>query len=200
VYLPEGAPEGQRFIQLFSPDTLLAFKQFQLTVGWNVLELNFDIPVGEFSLHCPLGNLYRDIAPLDYPYPIGTVGQITASSFGTGYYYYFYDWEIQQQDVECISERVPVHVIVTGIFDPAQKSTLEIFPNPTTGALTVQVENASGKGDLLRIIDATGHLVLQKDIPETEVYSLDIGALPGGIYILQFIQNNQMIQHKIIVL
>lgn len=199
VYLPEGAPEGQRFIQLFSPDTLLAFKQFQLTTGWNTLELDFEIPVGEFSLHCPLGNLYRDITPIDYPYPLGTLGQIITSSFGTGYYYYFYDWKIQQRDVECISERVPVHVIVTGTQDVTQNNT-QIFPNPTTGELTIHMDNAPGKGGLLRFIDARGNQVLQEDIPEAQVFSLNIGSLPKGIYILQMLQNKQLIQHKIILL
>jgi hypothetical protein len=200
VYLPEDAPEGIRFVQLFSPDTLLAFKQFQLTAGWNTLELEFPIPVGEFSLHCPLGNLYRDISPLDYPYPLGDVGQITGSSFGKGYYYYFYDWEIHQQDAECVSERVPVHVIVTGIEDSGQIDKPEIFPNPTYGELTIKVTNGRSEGALLRFVDITGHLVLQTNIPETQLFSLNIGELPKGMYFLQFFHNNQLIQHKIILL
>jgi hypothetical protein len=200
VFLPEGGMEGQRFIQLFSPDTLLAFKQFQITEGWNTLELDFDIPVGKFSLHCPLGNLYRDIAPLNYPYLLGTVGQITTSSFGTGYYYYFYDWEIQQLDAECISERVPVHVIVTGTYNTPRGGRVEIFPNPTTGQITLRMEKTSRKGDLLRVIDTAGHLALQEHLPETHALSLEIGALPKGVYILQIFQNTQLIQHKIILL
>jgi len=41
---------------------------------------------------------------------------------------------------------------------------------------------------------------LQEDIPEAQVFSLNIGSLPKGIYILQMLQNKQLIQHKIILL
>ncbi|MBK7342640.1 MAG: CRTAC1 family protein [Saprospiraceae bacterium] len=74
VYVPPGAPLNNRFVQLWSPDTLLAFKQFPVQTGMNVLDLNFEVPVGELTLRCQQGNLFRNSGPLDYPYPIGDVG------------------------------------------------------------------------------------------------------------------------------
>src|SRR5690606_26187368 len=113
VFLPEGAPLTPRFVQLFSEDTLLAVRQFQVNPGWNELLLDFDVPIGKLSLHCPQGNLFRDTGNTAYPYPLGDVGEIETSSFGDDYYYYFYDWKIQTRETECVSSRIGVSLIIS---------------------------------------------------------------------------------------
>ncbi len=76
--------------------------------------------------------MWRNTAPLDYPYPIGDVGKIITSSFGDDYYYFFYDWKIKKEDFECISDRTAVPVIISATEEADDESNISIFPNPTT--------------------------------------------------------------------
>ncbi|MCD4679073.1 MAG: PKD domain-containing protein [Bacteroidales bacterium] len=80
--------------------------------GESRLTLNFEIPVGmDFELAGPSAPyLYRNNNGVSYPYEIPGLISITHSSAGTGYYYYFYDWEIRKPG--CVSNRVPVNVII----------------------------------------------------------------------------------------
>ena len=199
VYLPPGSSEGVRFVQLFSPDTLLAVKQFHIKTGWNELELDFDVPVGQFSLHCPLGNLFRNTGLLKYPYPLGEVGQITSSSFGENFYYYFYDWQVKTQEVVCISERVPVEVTVTATAESFAQKNIHVFPNPTDGQLFIKMKNPPEKGGLVRLFDASGREVLRHDAGRTTSIQLDLNDCSAGIYMIQFEQNGQVFGQRIIV-
>src|SRR4029079_6685610 len=97
--------------------------------GENVLDLDFQIGVGNYILDCPQGNLFRNSGNVSYPYAIGQAGQITGSSHGEDYYYYFYDWKIKTDEFSCSSERVTVHVIVTGE-EVLEEGPLQLYPNP----------------------------------------------------------------------
>ena len=185
VYLPAGYTEGVRFIQLFSPDTLLSVKQIQIQTGWNTLELDFEVPVGQFSLHCPLGNLYRNEGLLEYPYPIGDAGQVTGSSFGENFYYYFYNWQIRKPDTMCISERVPVEVLVTGTEGIIPDEQVHIFPNPTDGKLLIKIKDKFLRNGLLRVFNVEGKELLRQEPDGASSVQLDLGGLPAGIYMVQ---------------
>ena len=57
--------------------------------------------------------MFRNNSGLSYPYVISnliTINHSSASTSPTGYYYYFYDWEVTA--AECISPRIPVEAIV----------------------------------------------------------------------------------------
>jgi hypothetical protein len=78
--------------------------------------LNFALPAGT-GLRLMLNSvgstttLYRNTSGPVYPYtsPSGNVS-ITDNTFGAGYYYYFYDWQIGS---ECAGTRTPLTVTVT---------------------------------------------------------------------------------------
>ena len=76
--------------------------------GESRITLNIDIPVGT-NLQLagpPAPNLYRNNGGCAYPYTIGNSLQIkysSASTNPTGYYYYFYDWEVEGE--QCFSQR-----------------------------------------------------------------------------------------------
>lgn len=185
VYVPPGAPLVNRFVQLISMDTLLAAKQFALQTGLNVLDLNFDVPVGDFSLRCPEGNLLRNTGQLEFPYSIGDVGQITSSNFGENYYYYFYDWQIQRRDFECVSERAAVNVSVTGMNEPINKSALIVSPNPSDGLFFVEISGGAANATLFKLLDASGREVLRQELGDVRSFQLNLGKQPAGFYVLQ---------------
>ncbi|KAA3620829.1 MAG: CRTAC1 family protein, partial [Bacteroidetes bacterium] len=175
VHVPQDSFQAIRFIQLFSPDTLLAVQQFQLTSGWNELELNFEVPVGTFSLHCPQCLFSRDTSDLTYPYPLGDAGQINESSFGQDHYFFFYDWQIQSGDMECISERTPVNILVTNTEDPIQDNLIEIFPNPSSGSVRIIVNEPINQPGSMQLFDSGGAQILQKEIHLDNEHILEAG-------------------------
>jgi PKD repeat protein len=89
---------------------VLQTKTITIPDGESTVILNFDIPVGTglqlFGLaNC---NLYRNSGTFAYPYQVSDILSITASnsSTPTGNYYFFYNWEVKETD--CISARIPV--------------------------------------------------------------------------------------------
>lgn len=185
VYVPEGGALGTRFVQLWSGDSLLAFKSFVVVPGSNVLELNFHVPVGKFTLQCQQGNLYRNTAPLDYPYPIGDVGEIITSSYGDDYYYFFYDWKIKKEDFECVSDRTAVSVFVTAVDEPKNKDIISIYPNPTTGDLFIEVNESAEGIKHAKLFDPMGREIFNHVPGNSHSFKLDLKSLPVGVYSLQ---------------
>jgi len=64
----------------------------------------------------------------------------------------------------------------------------EMSPNPTTGLLTLRTQSLANGIQDLRLIDATGRIVLQRDLEIREggqQHTLDLTELPVGIYFLQ---------------
>lgn len=185
VYVPSDGPLGTRFVQLWSADSLLATKRFELEPGANTLILDFFIPVGSFTLHCQQGNLWRNVGGLTYPYPLGDVGQINTSSFGDDYYYYFYDWQIQTDDVECVSSRSVVNVILSSDYTPTSVPQLQLYPNPTTGVLQIWGDLPALQEVQLVLTDRHGSIYFDQTYRGAFPFAMDISSLPIGLYFLQ---------------
>ena len=107
---------GDRIIQLrdFS-GSVIKSDTIYIPIGQSRINLNFDIPVGaDFQLAGPsFPNLYRNNSGLSYPYTVTGLIDIKHSSTTsnpTGYYYYFYDWEIEE--APCLSPMVPVNAYI----------------------------------------------------------------------------------------
>lgn len=84
--------------------------------GESRITLNFDLPVdNNLRLVGPNApNLYRNNNGCNYPYTVGNFLEIKHSSAGsnpTGYYYYFYDWEVMGE--QCFSPRSLVTATIT---------------------------------------------------------------------------------------
>ncbi len=108
---------GNRTVQLRnSSNTVLQSTVVNLVDGVNTVTLNYSLPVGT-GLILGIGgtsNLYRNNSGAVYPYNIGSSVSITNSNSGTaGYYYYFYNWKIQEPG--CVSNRTTVTASVTPV-------------------------------------------------------------------------------------
>jgi hypothetical protein len=121
----------------------------------------------------------------------------TAFLFGNNFYYYFYDWKIEKESVECISERVPVMVEFTAVDDLALNNSLSVFPNPAHDVLNVSLKTPAPNGSLLRLFDATGREILRRDFVQNEV--LAVGHLAKGIYLVQVSIEDKEIAKKIVL-
>jgi hypothetical protein len=87
----------------------------------------------------------------------------------------------------CTSESDPLDVIINAIATLPQPTALELFPNPTTGELTVRVPAAIGNAIYLTIVDLLGRIIIEKaDVVSTSPYEciLHIPAVNRGTYVL----------------
>ncbi len=74
-----------------------------------------------------------------------------------------------------------------------------IFPNPSDGMFTLQLENINFQHGSITVYDVTGKLVyMQKEIPKTPIHKVKIDT-PKGIYLLK-LQLDDAIQTKQIVI
>jgi hypothetical protein len=192
-YVPANGVAGNRTIQLSDANgNVLAQATVNIPVGTTIVDLNFAVPVGGgLQLGCVENNLFRNNASVAYPYAIGSVGEITGSTFGNSYYYYFYDWKIQQESIECVSERVEVNAAVVGINElSANPFGLNIFPNPAADQLNITL-NANVQNATVRVTDALGRVVIEQkmNFAARAQQRLDIEALESGVYHITLTQD-----------
>jgi Zn-dependent metalloprotease/PKD repeat protein len=101
--------------------------------------LNLNLPVGTgYQLGIGGGaNLYRNSTGANYPYTFPGMLSITGNTAAgsAGYYYFFYEWEIQAP--ACLSARTPIDVLVNEPIPSFSSTTLGLtttFTNSSVGA------------------------------------------------------------------
>jgi len=73
-------------------------------------------------------------------------------------------------------------------------STNHIYPNPTTGQISITVDLSEGQNGTLTIFDLTGRKVASWQMTGGQsVYTFDVSALPSGTYIYQLSDTDKMI-------
>jgi len=131
---------GNRTIELYDAanggGNLVQSTTVNVPNGQSRITLNFELPAaGTYSIGGTALNLYRNNAGAAYPYSIAGLMSITGSSFSPDYYYFFYDWEIQ--DAPCRSTAVTVNVSAdeANFNHDANASTLAVnFTDQSAGA------------------------------------------------------------------
>lgn len=106
---------GNRPISLFdAAGNILKTVTVNIPNGESRIALNLAVPgPGDYALGAgPNTNLYRNNNGIQYPFTLANLVTITGSNAGQdGFYYYFYDWEVQE--TPCRSTSVSVTVKVT---------------------------------------------------------------------------------------
>ncbi|HSF89067.1 MAG TPA: FG-GAP-like repeat-containing protein [Saprospiraceae bacterium] len=198
ILIPDGTPLNNRFVQLWKGDSLIAFKQFAVVQGVNTLNLDFHIEPGNYTLRSPQGLLWRNTGNLGYPYPIGDEGSITTSSFGDQFYYYFYNWKIETDAKECISERVKVEVMLTSSIQGSTSSPLHIFPNPSSETIYVELSDEIHSPYYYVIANPDGKIKLGSGNSYSNPLMIDISSLVPGLYVLQIVLDHQFASARFI--
>jgi hypothetical protein len=72
---------------------------------------------------------------------------------------------------------------------------LLIFPNPTTGIVTIKTESENSYA--LMVYDAFGKRLLQKNVFQDG--TLDLSTLSKGTYFIQVLQNNHQVAKKVVI-
>ena len=135
------AYEGERTIELYDTDNNLINslvvdvpvtenEEYIITLDWEIqagsnytITTNFDMNNQNFGDNNPLFRRTTDDLP-NYPYTIDNIIEIVEGmydagdgpGFSTSYYYYFYDWKINNEwslgESACLSDPIEVNVIV----------------------------------------------------------------------------------------
>ena len=169
---------------------------FNIPNGESRVTLNFNVPAGgPYGLRAVGGNpqLWRDGAGSNpaYPYALGTLGSMTSSTASganaTAYYYFFYDIEVKSPSTTCEGPRTEVQVFVgsTSIGEQVPADGLNVWPNPTTGQLNIDLAGVKGRVSM-DLHDVTGRLVLATNMDATAqgISVLDLNGLASGEYTL----------------
>ncbi len=208
VYVPDNAPSGIRDIQLVDEnDNVIEEISFDLDQGQHTLDLNFSIPVGNnLTLRCPQNNLFRNSSGINYPYPIGDVGQITTSFYGDNWYYYFYDWKIQKQSFDCISDRSEATAYLFSVSNEEIEGTLnnlKIFPNPTSSNANITFNGLENTEVSIQLFDMTGRAVNAMKVIQTfvgeQTTSINLTDVPKGMYNVRLTANGKSVNRKLVV-
>ena len=197
VYVPFASQAGIHTILLVNSEgDTLNKKIVDLPVGEHVVELNFDVPQGtDFTLRNPEHNFFRNNSGVQYPYPIGELGEITTALNGNSFYYYFYDWKVRKPALECVSERVNVTIEVTDAHEAFTEAGFSIFPNPAGNDLFVKME---GKAERISLLDGQGRLIVEKETFGKTTELLKINDLAAGIYMLRIMSDGKQFDTKFV--
>jgi hypothetical protein len=195
---------GVRIIELRDTDgNVLQNFSADLSPGATVLDLNFQIEPGagyilatntannQAVLGTQSPRLRRSDSGVQYPYEVPDVVTITGSSFGSGFYYYFFDWKIEIEPVRCTSERSAVTVFYEPVAVKEAKpfGNLTVFPNPSSGLFNLQMEAIESGPASVSISDLTGRVVFGEKFEAmagvAQHRELDLSAVPSGMYFMK---------------
>lgn len=189
------AGPGTRTIQLLAPNgQLLQSRSVPIAQGESRVQLDMEIPAGEQYLLKLTGNtlsLYRNTSGATYPYIIDDLVSITETNAldqgASGYYYYFYDWEVNATG--CTSARSEVTAVVetcAAVYDPHGWQEVAVVNPPASGGVRVDWSQFGGvRPSVLHVFDATGRLVHEAMVGTGSDHDVPIAT--GGVYILRLL-------------
>jgi hypothetical protein len=85
---------------------------------------------------------------------------------------------------------------------PQRPSTfsMQLFPNPTSSILQIEVTDAHNRPTQLQIIDATGRLVHQQAVNFPESISISVDQFAAGVYWARLTGTNQQVTQRFVVI
>jgi hypothetical protein len=116
-----------------------------------------------------------------YPYALGEVGNINNSTFGTSYYYYFYNWQVTLPSVTCESDRVSASVQIIGINEMENPLQIQAYPNPAADFVQLSAPKQITQATV-NVFDMTGHLVMTQKVAQFKNQRIDVTNWAAGAY------------------
>lgn len=194
---------GDRQIELRDAGgSVLQFALVNIPIDSSVVVLNFslvpgidytlttNIAVNQSTLGTDAPRLQRSSQGVNYPYTVPSIISITGSNQGGQYYYYFYDWVIQEPSYICISDRVPVVAdITTGLIDHASAGSVSVYPNPASYMVTIET-GVAGKTEI-QLSDVAGRLIKSlQSASGSEKINFDLNGVAAGSYNIRIKTSN----------
>lgn len=163
-------------------DTSRITLNFPLNPGTGY-QLTTSAAVNMTTLGTVTPRLRRSSSGVQYPYAIANLVSVTGSNQGPGFYYYFYDWEVQEPSFNCVSDRVPVLADITTGISENDPNGVAIYPNPASGTLFINTGKLTGS-TTVSLVDVTGRTVLvnQLTVRASSQEIINLAGIAPGIY------------------
>ncbi len=203
-----GGAAGNRVIEVVdAAGNSVATKTVNIPSGMSTVNLNFKLPAGTgFLIRTPTvpANLYRNDGGASFPYTTGVINITGNTAAGSpAYYYYFYDWRIQQNP--CTTPAVKVSGIdtctSTEINELTVTNSLLIFPNPSSGVFVTSFNTLSVDNYVVKITNTLGQVVYAETLENfSGNYSreMNVSLFGKGVYLLS-ISNSKNVDVKKII-
>lgn len=88
--------------------------------------------------------------------------------------------------------------IKTGITDVMKSNSLKLYPNPTTGLITLEFNHISEVGEKIEVYNPLGQIIL-KTLVNSQTNLLNLSNYPSGTYYIKTISENDTHTEKIIL-
>ncbi len=186
--------------------------------GTTVIALGFDIPVGsnyrlgtsDATNTATFGDispkLKRSTAGTSYPYNVDGLVSITNSSFDESRWYYFYDWHVTGTSIfACPSVRSGVEVevkVCSSIGEISSLNSFEVYPNPSEGIFTVELNTAPVDAVDIIVTNLTGQQVFSKNISNANgviAVPVDLSNQSAGVYMVKVSCNGHVVSSNVVV-
>jgi hypothetical protein len=86
----------------------------------------------------------------------------------------------------------------TGLNELNSKSLLNIYPNPTSDIININLSNLTEKGNLV-IYNQYGASIYNKNISAQQEIKIDVSNFPKGLFLIQITEENKILEGKFIV-
>ncbi len=186
---------GNRTIELRDASgSVLQSTVVNIPAGSQTVTLNFSLTPGsnyQLGLSGTLADMWRNNTGSGYPYNIGSLVNITTCDVGANYFYFFYNWQLQQNDCESQATAVTASVsICTGLNEVTSENSIQLYPNPATDLLTLSLtEDLANTTKSIELYDALGKLI--KTIPmSSQNLHVKIDDLARGVYTIRLIHSS----------
>jgi hypothetical protein len=97
----------------------------------------------------------------------------------------------------CSGTSTPYYYSAVGIYNIANSDVIDIFPNPASSLLTVNV-NKSLENHLLKVYDISGRIVFNS-VLENGINKIDVSSFPEGVYVAETENANGKIVKRILI-
>lgn len=77
-------------------------------------------------------------------------------------------------------------------------ATVNVFPNPTTGLLNINLKDVESNQTTVQVFNALGQVVLQKEATDENNLTIDLSQKTSGVYTIQIVNGAQQFTEKII--
>jgi hypothetical protein len=87
---------------------------------------------------------------------------------------------------------------ITSVFNPSEEQiSISVFPNPSSGKFTIQMENAKGKNadSMIEIYNVFGEKVFRQQISK----NIDVSYSPKGIYFIKIYDGVKIYTRKVVI-
>ncbi|UZR99155.1 PKD domain-containing protein [Chondrinema litorale] len=106
---------------------------------------------------------------------------------------------IEISKVSASNTRIAQSDLVTEDNQSALSDDLVLYPNPTSGYLSISLQQEADQSANLKLLDSTGKEIFQKSYTSDINDILDISSYPKGYYILKIQSQNKILNKKIIL-